>query len=376
LAVNTDDDKRVQPSFNQIWFNTEPLRINSFAESYTPEQAHTGRHLNALNLFLSILPPLYPATVTMTLTTRNRISIAELAVYIPSLLLALFLFLRHGPSRNAAWFFLLLFSLIRICGAALQLDTIREPLSIPINTAALILQNMAISPLMLMTLALMGRVLGGMRRAGRGGEVWLKPLMLRVVQIIVVLGLVLGIVGGVKAGNTFSKTGRFQMQIEGKAGLGLICAGYALLLVVWGTMTYYASRPGYVPDAREKRLVVAVGVSLPFLLVRVVYGCLATFTTDERFNQLLGDAWYFLGMAVIMEMVVTAVCVGVGIPTGKMTWVEQKAVLGEWRGLVVRLFRREERRESQGLSEGHAGGFRRNAHLIEKPAEGSTCPSV
>ncbi|KAH8897169.1 hypothetical protein GQ53DRAFT_742997 [Thozetella sp. PMI_491] len=240
------------------------------------------------------------------LSIRDRISIAEICFYAPILLASLFLFIYHGLRRNTAWFFLIVFSLIRISGAALQLETIQQPFSIPIYTGALILQNIGISPLMLVVLSLLGRLLSLVRQSR---EIILRPIYLHVIQALVSLGLILSIVGGVKASDRFSKTGMFQMPVEGEGGLGVICAGYGLLLLATGILSLYAT---IIPEG-ERRLLPAVWLSLPFILVRIVYGCLATYTTDPTFNQLVGDANYFLGLAVVMEMAVAAICAGAGL---------------------------------------------------------------
>ncbi len=257
------------------------------------------------------------------LTFRNRISIAEICFYSPALAGSLYLLLRHGPGRNAAWNFLVLFSAIRLCGAALQLETIAQPFSIPIYTGSMILQSVGISPLMLAALALLGRLLGPIRRVGLNPV--LKPAMLTVIRLLTTLGLVLGIAGGVKAGREFSTTGKFVVSAENKCGLGFICAAYGLLVCATAAMSRYST---HVAQG-EKRLLLAVWLSLPFILIRVMYGALSVFyTKDEIFNVLEGDANYFLGMAVITEIVVVVIYLTIGSTTRSMPWEEQRDTLG------------------------------------------------
>lgn len=270
----------------------------------------------------------------MGLTLRNKISITQIAYYSPLFFVAVFLFFRHGWGRNAAWFYLCGFSLIRIASSSLQLATIDHPLDVDINTAGLILQNVGISPLILVVMCLLGRVLASLRgepSADNGRKkIPLRPVFLRAVQSIILVGLILAIVAGVKAGDEFEKTLQFILPAEGKWGLGFIIAGYVLLLLATGFISYYASwqcSTGSNDHAARIQLLIAVTLSLPFIAVRVAYGCLATFTTDARFNSLTGDDYYYLGMAVLMEIMVTIVCVAVGGSLNKEALRNENEVL-------------------------------------------------
>ncbi|KAJ9156634.1 hypothetical protein NKR23_g1201 [Pleurostoma richardsiae] len=261
-----------------------------------------------------------------TLTIRNRISVAEICFYAPTLLAAVFLAVRHGLGRNAAWVYLGIFSIVRLSGAALELATIAHPLNIDIHTAAMIFQNIGISPLMLVMMGLVGRMLASIRRGGRRRTA-VGPGELRLVQMLIFLGLVLVIAGGVKAGNQFKKTLHFQLPVEGEAGLGLIISGFGLLTMAALYVSVLASHiaPG------ERRLLSAVWVSFPFLIVRVVYGAMGTYTRNPKFNQLTGSAYYFLGMAVAMEMAVVVVCVAIGATLPPTPMAEQAAELRKLR---------------------------------------------
>jgi len=59
----------------------------------------------------------------MQFNARGGISILELAIYTPSLLLAGYICQRHGFSRSSGWIFTLILCLIRIIGACCQLAT-------------------------------------------------------------------------------------------------------------------------------------------------------------------------------------------------------------------------------------------------------------
>ncbi|KAJ2899844.1 hypothetical protein MKZ38_002786 [Zalerion maritima] len=270
----------------------------------------------------------------MALTLRNRISIAQICFYAPTLLVGTLLFFRHGFGRNAAWFFLAGFCAIRMGSSALQLATMDDPMSVSINTGAIILQNVGISPLMLVLMGLLGRVLASLRKEG-SRRIPLHPMVLRAVQLIILVGLVFAIVGGVKAGDEFKKTFQFNLPVEGKWGLSFIIAGYGLLVFSTVLVAYYTRTHINSEDRRgRERLVLTIVLSLPFILVRIVYSCLATFTTNSKFNQLTGDDHYFLGMAVMMEIFVITICAAIGGSLPKDALHNENEIMHRFMGKV------------------------------------------
>ena len=93
----------------------------------------------------------------MAVTYRNGISILELIVYIPSLFLAAFLVFRHSLPRNSGFFFLAVFALIRIAGAACDLATISN-FSIGLYVASAICSSIGLTPILLTCSGLLSRV--------------------------------------------------------------------------------------------------------------------------------------------------------------------------------------------------------------------------
>ncbi|KAK3692429.1 hypothetical protein B0T22DRAFT_435705 [Podospora appendiculata] len=250
------------------------------------------------------------------LTELDRISIAVLVIYIPSLFIAIFLALRHGFGRNAGWLYLVLFSLARILGSAFQIATINDRTNISLIVGAVILQSIGISALVLVMLGLVGRVLEGLRNSQYSSPI-VTPFHLRLVQLIVVVGLILGIAGGSSMSKAFSDpTKPFQLPTESKAGLALIIVGYGIIILV---TLVTASHMGSV-EPGEKRILLAIAVALPFVLVRIIFSGQATFGSNPDFRSFGGSAKYpdyYLGMAIIMEMVVVAIFEGVGLTLQK-----------------------------------------------------------
>lgn len=85
------------------------------------------------------------------------VSIVELIVYIPSLILALILCSRHGFTRSSGWVYTVVLCVVRIAGSVCQLLTYTDH-STGLLKATLIIDSIGISPLLLATLGMLSRL--------------------------------------------------------------------------------------------------------------------------------------------------------------------------------------------------------------------------
>jgi hypothetical protein len=242
----------------------------------------------------------------MTLTYHNGVSIAEVIVYVPALAIAVFLSFRHGFGRSAGWFFLIIFTLARIIGSCMQLATISNPTSASLYTGYSILQNVGLSPLMLATLGLLSRLLESINKAHR---TFINTNMLKVVELVIIVALILGIVGGVNASDDFVKTGVYHPGTLSKAGTALFIVCYVAVVIVAIATSFSISHA----EEGEKRLLLAIAISLPFLLVRLIYSIMSTFTHNKSFNLLSGNVTVILCVALIEEFIIVVVYEGIGL---------------------------------------------------------------
>jgi hypothetical protein len=238
---------------------------------------------------------------------REQISIALIALYAPAVLIAVFLAFRHGFQRSSAWRYVVIFSLIRIVGSSLQIMTVSDPGNIGLYTGAAVCQSVGLSPLILAALGLLGRIAGRVNPQS-GGIVTSGNL--RIVQVIVLVGLILGIKGGIDAGNQFSQSGKFVYGSLSQAAVALFIIAYVLIIMATLGLLQSTFRP---EDEGEKRLLIAVAASLPFLLVRIIYSCLSTFTTNSEFSQISGNPTILLVMGFVMELIVIILYEAVGL---------------------------------------------------------------
>jgi hypothetical protein len=235
-----------------------------------------------------------------TISYRSGISIAFLTIYVPALLLAALLTHRHG----SIFLFLTLFLLIRLLASSLQLATIASPTNPALPIAYTILQAIGLSPLELTALALLTRAIQGIER--NRGAISIRPIHLRLVQLCVVIGLILGVVGGAKAGSGDHDGSARSLT---RAAVGLFLGAFAVICVV----TLKAVLGIESVQKGEKRVLGAVVASMPLLVVRLVYAGMAVFGTDERFSLLGGDVTVLLCMVMLMELGVVVVFEGVGV---------------------------------------------------------------
>jgi hypothetical protein len=93
----------------------------------------------------------------MHLDKHGYVSIVELIVFIPCLILSFVVCRRHGFKRTSGWIFILILSAIRIAGAICQLLTYDNPTEGLIK-ATLILDSIGIAPLLLALLGVLSRL--------------------------------------------------------------------------------------------------------------------------------------------------------------------------------------------------------------------------
>ncbi|KAI1102832.1 hypothetical protein F4804DRAFT_311816 [Jackrogersella minutella] len=284
------------------------LQNNSHSLVTTKPKYQLSITVSVLFIFIFVSSPL-PNMVA--LNERDNISIAQIVIFVPTLFLGIWLSIRHGFGKSAGWFYLIVFSLARIIGASMQLATISDPTNLSLRIGAATLQNVGLSPLIMIQLALLGRALGSIRKTTTS---FVTEQRLRLVQLLALVGLILGIIGGSDSGSDFSTTGKWTISTLSKVGTGLTIAAFVLLALSTAAVAMQLS---YI-EAGEKRLVLIVGLCLPFILVRLAYAAETVYGNNPDFSQLTGNVNIQLGMAVIMEIIAVAIIEAIGITLEKI----------------------------------------------------------
>ncbi len=233
--------------------------------------------------------------------TYDGISAAEVGIYSIFLVGSVYLCIKHGFAKSAGWRALLLLSLLRLIGGGMRLATISMDQD-PNNTTLVnlyigwsVCNSLGLGPLVLMLLGLLSRAFESMNR---NGHETIKPIFHRLIQLLMLIGMILLIVGGTQVNYPLDGSLPTEYPLISRIGLalmivvvGLLCLETALALM---NRRYVA--PG------ERRLILVIVLSLPFVIVRVAYSAL------RIYGHVKSSAYLSLGMSVIMEVIVVTMC--------------------------------------------------------------------
>lgn len=119
------------------------------------------------------------------------------------------------------------------------------------------------------------------------------------------LGLILGIVGV----SIMDDKGPFQPNSEVKAAMGIFIAVFVIMI---GLTVRLGLQLGSTIRPWQKKLFLAIVLSWPFLLVRLVYSAMGDYSNDRRF-VIGGNTTIYLCMSVLEEIVAMVLCVVFGM---------------------------------------------------------------
>ncbi|KAF4994025.1 hypothetical protein FGRMN_6059 [Fusarium graminum] len=237
--------------------------------------------------------------------THDDIAIAEIVVYTFLLLGAIFLCTAHGFSRNAGWFNIIILSLARLIGSSMLLATINDPGNTNLYIGWITLNGIGLGPLILILLGLLGRCYDSIRHQG---GMTIPALYQRAVHLMMLAAVILLSVGGANSNYTLDGASPIiKYSTESKIGAVLMVI---VLVLVIGQFILALLNQSYIMDG-ERRLLIAVGASLPFVVVRLAYTCFLILGGHKQ------EVWLYLGAGVIMEMVVVIICEAVGFTLRK-----------------------------------------------------------
>ncbi|KAL2127062.1 hypothetical protein VTI74DRAFT_11390 [Chaetomium olivicolor] len=270
----------------------------------------------------------------MALDTNSIVSIVELAAYVPAIIASFIVCRRHGFSRSSGWYYTFTLCLVRIIGAACQLGTIASPDNIGLVKTAIILEHIGLTPLLLATLGMLSRLVDWINRQTTSPTITIKHF--RLIQLLVVLGAVLGIVGG-SSGNDNPNSPSTESDVAVIFYLVTFAALVLILLVS-------APSRSLVPED-ERIIVPAVALALPFIAVRVLYSLLVVFVHSGAFAKIGGPIAVHLCMATAEEFVVVAIYLFLGFRLDRLDESEQGEILSRpWKDRSRRNRRRNRRR--------------------------------
>lgn len=128
---------------------------------------------------------------------------------------------------------------------------------------------------------------------------------MKLVTLVTFIGLILGIAGVSSSG----KGGGYQPGTLAKAAMGIFLAIFVIFILLSVWLFYELS---FSLRRFQKKLFIAIALSSPFLLVRLVYSALSDYTTYKAFS-LDGNATVYLCMSVLEEIIAMAITMALGI---------------------------------------------------------------
>ncbi|KAH7025673.1 uncharacterized protein B0I36DRAFT_365351 [Microdochium trichocladiopsis] len=243
----------------------------------------------------------------MTLSTQSAVSVVQLAFFIPFLFLSGWMIVKHGfRSAGGGWRYITILGLLRIIGSSCEIAGESSPTNKSLRTVVLICNSIGLAPLLLQCTGLVTRA-----------NISIKSLPNRffsIANLVGTAGMVIAIIGAVKAVN--STSGQFEINDFMVAGISLFIVLFALTLlavVSMGTGMSTIASSTHREHLGARRIVMALALCVPFLVVRIVYACIGTYGKNTNYMPGMGDPLVYLGMTVITEIIVVCICLALGI---------------------------------------------------------------
>jgi hypothetical protein len=262
------------------------------------------------------------------LTYRNDVFIAVLAFYICTAIFSAIRLIQHGLRKTASERLLLMFSIGRILCAGFQLATINYPTNTSIWAGYVTTFSICVSLLLSASLVLLRRLA---LRAGTDFPRIAGRDSMRFCQLLVTIGLILGVVGGISAANNWGSTGSYKPDSIQKASTVIFIVSWALVVF----MTVYTLGKAHGASSQTQKIAVAVfAISLPLLAVRIAYSAIFIFADSTSFSSIDGSVTIMLCVALIEEAVVVLMYEVLGFVTLE-TERREKSVSSEFDQIPV-----------------------------------------
>jgi hypothetical protein len=270
-------------------------------------------HLFEINWFLVFL-------IMSKFSYSDGVAVWRLIFYTFALVCSILVSWRHGFGKNSGWIYLSLFSALRIINSSAELATLSPSDNSKVESVAVITSFMGLSLLLLAALGLLSRMcvcfVMVKAQANSPDTRWYSILqtpwnfifsfvVLKIVQTPAGIALVLCIIGATST-NTPKDVDK---QTTVQAGIAIYLVVYILLVL----LTAGAGLAYRMTGRGEKKLLIIVALSLPILLVRVIYSMLSVFSHDNSFNPMTGSTTAQLFLSVIEEMIIVLMYIWAGL---------------------------------------------------------------
>ncbi|KAI5235336.1 hypothetical protein E4T43_09365 [Aureobasidium subglaciale] len=232
------------------------------------------------------------------LSYRNDVFIAVLIFYSCTAIFSTIRLAQYGLGKTASERLLLTFSIGRILCAAFQLATINYPRNTSVWAGYVTTFSICVSILLSASLVLLRRLA---ERAGSDFPKIAGRDSMKFCQILVMIGLILGIAGGIRADSSWGTTGSYSPDSLQKASIVIFVISWALVVF----MAIHTLRKAHSALLSSQKIVIAIfAISLPLLAVRIIYSAISIFANPRSFSSIYGNVTIMLCMALIEEAIV------------------------------------------------------------------------
>lgn len=190
--------------------------------------------------------------------------------------------------------------------SSFQLATIHQPTDVGLYIGAAVMSGVGLGPLVLAAVGMLIRVRNSIHK---NYETVIVVKHLHLIQAVTIVGVILALAGGIKAGEDFKHSGHFNTLPLTKIAISLFVVAYTAVLTV---AAFTAFNVPHI-ERGERRLLLAIGLSLPFLFVRLIYSCCVAFANESRFSLINGSVSIMLAMGDIQEFIVVMIFLITGL---------------------------------------------------------------
>ncbi|KAJ5973942.1 hypothetical protein N7481_011152 [Penicillium waksmanii] len=226
------------------------------------------------------------------------IAILQFIVYPFIFAASIFVWKRSGwRVGSKIWRYPAVLSLLRIAGS-ISTFIAMDHNSQQVQIAIAVCQLIGIAPLVLTYVGILRQI---------DYEQKIPPRRLAIVTLVAIIGLILAIAGVSTAKTSPGETYKPGTIVKVAMGIFLVVFAITMLLSAWLFYALSFSLLRY-----QKKLFLAIALSAPFVVVRMIYSALSDYTTIEKFAFDANETVY-LCMCVLEEIVANTIVLGLGI---------------------------------------------------------------
>ena len=152
----------------------------------------------------------------------------------------------------------------------------------------------------------------------------ISPKLFRIIQGLIILGVILGIIG-ITGGGSQSSNGSFKPSTSSKAGVLLYIAIFAVISLAFTRML---SKVSALPR-QERPLLIHMPLALLAIAIRLIYSTLCIFVNNSTFSLFSGSITADVVMAVAEEVFVVIITIVLGFVLPRVDPIVQGEVANE-----------------------------------------------